>query len=446
MVRWGVAAAGLLALIVLASGLLYEYVIKPNQTLATVGSATISRQDYWKSRAVGLYDQALQYQDFAQFVGPDQQGQYLALAQQSLAQLPTVWGSTDVDPASLEKMIDDQIYLQGIGDLGIEMTDDEIRTFALNRFAPPGAPLIAPSPTATLTAERAAMATSTAAALFATPVGSPIAGTPVAGTPIAGTPAMASPVAATPAATPLDIVPTAPPATPNPAEARATAEAGFAQFADDVFSLAHLSQEEYQRLVAAPALARQKVSDALAATVGQSAPQVHAAHILLPTREEAEAARARVTEGGEDFATVARELSTDESTAANGGDLGWFTREEMVAPFAAAAFNLEPGSISEPVETEFGWHVIQVKERDPDRPLTDLQINRLQQAAEERWLEEERAKLTVSSTLPPTPTPFSSNFTPPVGAPPLPPPTPLPVATTEAATPIGISVAGTPAG
>ena len=141
--------------------------------------------------------------------------------------------------------------------------------------------------------------------------------------------------------------------------------------------------------------------------VGQSAPQVRAAHILLPTREEAEAARARVTEGGEDFATVARELSTDESTAANGGELGWFTREEMVAPFAEAAFALEPGAISEPVETEFGWHVIQVEERDPDRPLTDSQINRLQQTAEERWLAEERAKLTVTSTLPPTPTPFA---------------------------------------
>ena len=125
MVRWGVAAAGLLALIVLAGGLLYEYVIKPNQTLATVGSVSISRQDYWKSRAIDLYEQALQYQDFAQFVGPEQQGQYLALAQQSLAQLPTVWGSTDVDPASLEKMIDDQIYLQGMDDLG---TRDDPRT------------------------------------------------------------------------------------------------------------------------------------------------------------------------------------------------------------------------------------------------------------------------------------------------------------------------------
>ena len=184
------------------------------------------------------------------------------------------------------------------------MTEDEIRTFALNRFAPPGAPLIAPSPTATLTAERAAMATSTACVTLCH--AARVAGRGNADARHAGrrTPGLASPIAATPAATPLDIVPTAPAATPNPAEARATAEAGFAQFADDGLPLAHLSQEDYQRLVAAPALARQKVGDALAATVGQSAPQA-AAHIL-PYARAAEAARVRVTDGGEDFATVAR--------------------------------------------------------------------------------------------------------------------------------------------
>jgi len=446
MVRWGVAIAGILALTVLAGGLLYEYVIKPNQTLATVGSVSISRQDYWKSRANDLYEQALQFQDFAQFVGPDQQGQYLALAQQSLAQLPDVWGSTDVDPASLERMIEDQVFLQGLDDLGLTITPDEIRTFALNRFAPPGAPLIPPSPTATFTAERVAMATSTAASFVATPLATPVAGTPLNGTPVAATSIAATPLAGTPAATPLAAVPTAPAATPGPAEALATAEAGFAQFEEEFFGLAHLSRQDYERLVATPALARQKVSDSLAATVGQSAPQVSAVHILLPTREEAELARTRVTEGGEQFATVAAELSTDTGTAANGGELGWFTREEMVVPFAEAAFALEPGAVSEPVETEFGWHVIQAVESDPERPLTDIQINRLQQAAAERWLAEQRTELAVTSTLPPTATPFSRDFVPPAGAPPLPPPTPLPLPASPAATPVGSTAVGTPSG
>jgi hypothetical protein len=444
MIRWGVTIAGAAILLVIIAGVTYDRIIKPNQTLAVVGPETISRQEYWKSRANDLYEQAFQYQDFARFVGPDQQGQYLARAQQSLSQVPEVWGSTDVDPTSLERMIEDQIYLQGLDDLGLEMSPDEIRTFALNRFAPPGSPLLPPSPTPTLTAERAAMATSTTAALLATSIGTPIAGTPRAGTATAATPA-ATPVSSTPAATPVSDVTPAAPATPGPAEARATAEADFARYAEDLYPLAHLSQEDYEQLVAAPNLARQKVADALAATIGQSAPQVHAWHILVPTREDAEAARARII-AGEDFAAVAQELSTDDSTGANGGDLGWFTREEMVAPFAEAAFSLEPGELSEPVESEFGWHIIEVAESDADRPLTDTQIARLEQAAIDRWLAEQRSALTITSTLPPTPTPFPRDFQPPAGAPPPPPPTPLPLPASPGATPVAIPVVGTPVG
>jgi peptidyl-prolyl cis-trans isomerase C len=418
-----------------------------------VGDVSISRQDYWKARANDLYEQALQYQNFAQFVGPDQQGQYQALAEQSLSQIPTTWGGTDVDRPTLEKMIEDQIYLQGLPELGLDVTPEEIHTYALNRFAPPTAPLLTPVPTPTLTAARAAMATSTAAAFLAppegspalaTPLASPVAGTPAVGTPMGGTPA-ATPMSDSAAATPVTTVPTFPPATPNPEEARATAEAGLAQFKTQFLDLAHLSPADYERLVAAPALAREEVRNALAATVGQSAPQVHAAHILVPTREEAEAARVRVVDGGEPFATVAREVSTDTGTAENGGDLGWFTREEMVAPFAEAAFALEPGAISEPVESEFGWHVINTIAKDPDRVLTDSQISRLQQAAVTRWVDAERAALSISSTLPPSPTPLPPRFAPPVGAPSPPTPT-LPPVASPLASPVPVTIAGTPAG
>jgi peptidyl-prolyl cis-trans isomerase C len=88
--------------------------------------------------------------------------------------------------------------------------------------------------------------------------------------------------------------------------------------------------------------------------------EVHARHILLPTEEEAKAALARV-KGGEDFAKVATELSKDPG--AEGGDLGWFTKDKMVPEFADAAFKLQPGQISDPVKSQFGWHIIKVEER-----------------------------------------------------------------------------------
>jgi len=87
-------------------------------------------------------------------------------------------------------------------------------------------------------------------------------------------------------------------------------------------------------------------------------PEVHARHILLPSEEEAKAALARV-KAGEDFAKVATELSKDP--AGDGGDLGWFTKDRMVPEFADAAFKLEPGQVSEPVKSQFGWHIIKVE-------------------------------------------------------------------------------------
>lgn len=90
--------------------------------------------------------------------------------------------------------------------------------------------------------------------------------------------------------------------------------------------------------------------------------QVHARHILLAKREEAVAVIADLKKGM-DFAELAKQRSTDPAGKA-GGDLGFFTRDEMVPEFADAAFKLKNGEISpEPVQTKFGWHVIQVQER-----------------------------------------------------------------------------------
>jgi len=97
--------------------------------------------------------------------------------------------------------------------------------------------------------------------------------------------------------------------------------------------------------------------------------EVHARHILVGTEEEAKEVAERLKKG-EDFATVAKEKSQD--TNAEGGDLGFFARGQMLKPFEDAAFALDVGQVSEPVQTQFGWHIIKVEEkRDQAVPTFD---------------------------------------------------------------------------
>jgi peptidyl-prolyl cis-trans isomerase C len=99
-------------------------------------------------------------------------------------------------------------------------------------------------------------------------------------------------------------------------------------------------------------------------TVKALAPEeeVRARHILVETEDDAKTAHARV-KGGEDFAKVAAELSKDPGSKGEGGDLGFFARDRMVEAFAEAAFKLAPGEVSDPVKTQFGFHVIKVEEK-----------------------------------------------------------------------------------
>ena len=90
--------------------------------------------------------------------------------------------------------------------------------------------------------------------------------------------------------------------------------------------------------------------------------QVNASHILVDTEEEAMDIKQQLDEGG-DFAELAAEYSKDPSNAGQGGALGFFGKGQMVAPFEEAAFSMEPGEISEPVQTDFGYHIIRVEEK-----------------------------------------------------------------------------------
>lgn len=105
---------------------------------------------------------------------------------------------------------------------------------------------------------------------------------------------------------------------------------------------------------------------------GPKQEEVRARHILVDSREEAEAVIAAVKNGG-DFIELAKKRSKGPS-GAGGGDLGYFDRVAMVAPFSDAAFKLKKGKVSDPVKTQFGWHVIKLEDRrtKPTPALDDV--------------------------------------------------------------------------
>jgi peptidyl-prolyl cis-trans isomerase C len=90
-------------------------------------------------------------------------------------------------------------------------------------------------------------------------------------------------------------------------------------------------------------------------------PEVRARHILVESEDDAKAVKAELDKGA-DFAELAKKKSKDPG-ASDGGDLGFFTKEQMVPEFSAVAFTLEPGKISDPVKSQFGWHIIKVEEK-----------------------------------------------------------------------------------
>jgi peptidyl-prolyl cis-trans isomerase C len=104
---------------------------------------------------------------------------------------------------------------------------------------------------------------------------------------------------------------------------------------------------------------RQVYDDAVKSMGGQE--EVRARHILVETEDEAKAI-VDLLKGGADFATLAKEKSKDPG-ASDGGDLGYFVKDQMVKEFADVAFKMYPGQTSNPVKTQFGWHIIKLEDR-----------------------------------------------------------------------------------
>lgn len=148
--------------------------------------------------------------------------------------------------------------------------------------------------------------------------------------------------------------------------------------------------------------------DANLAKFGEHGEQVRASHILVKTKEEADAILADL-KGGADFAETAKAKSTDGS-AAQGGDLGFFTKEEMVEPFANAAFALEKDAISDLVQSEFGYHIIKKTDyreaakanfdEHKDLIRTKLVIDEVRTLSS-AWITEIREKAKITNNLKP---------------------------------------------
>jgi peptidyl-prolyl cis-trans isomerase C len=133
--------------------------------------------------------------------------------------------------------------------------------------------------------------------------------------------------------------------------------------------------------------------------------EIHARHILVGTEDEAKTALKRVM-GGEEFALVAKDVSKDPG--AEGGDLGWFTKDRMVPEFADAAFKLDVGQVSDPVKSPFGWHIIEILDKREKNfpPLDEVkdQVSRyVVQKAQSALVADLRKNAKIERTEPPEP-------------------------------------------
>jgi len=138
-----------------------------------------------------------------------------------------------------------------------------------------------------------------------------------------------------------------------------------------------------------PEKMQQRYQERLKSTPAEE--EVHARHILVSTEDEAKALIAELKKGA-NFDKLAKEKSTDKASGAEGGDLGWFKKSDMVKEFADAAFSLKKGDLTDtPVKTQFGYHVIKLEDRRQAPPPTFEELS--------DQIREELARETVTQII-----------------------------------------------
>ncbi len=384
---------GVVAVLVLGiavAGLLDQLVIKPGRPVAIVHGDRLRTDEYqhrvlYERLVLDTFLQNLQRQ--LTLLDPeDPANSFLAQYYQQLAG-QAQQQRLGVDRQTLDTMVEEDLVRQKAAGLGLTVGEDELNEAVRSRIA--GMSGYVTEKEATATASTAVAATATAETFTPTPVPTP-------------TPTLTATTVTTGTPTATVEIPTPAP-TPTP---HVITDEEFTQDYADYLKLLKeetgLSEAEYRQIVEAELLAT-KVYDYFADQVPAEAEQVNVSEIRVETEEDAQAALKRL-DAGEDFALVATEVSTNTFSAENGGELGWFLKDELDTRFgpdiAEAAFSLEPGKYSQPVSTADGWRIIKVNERDV-RPLTDFQLSTQQREAYTDWLEEARTAEGVDITWEP---------------------------------------------
>ena len=168
---------------------------------------------------------------------------------------------------------------------------------------------------------------------------------------------------------------------------------GQASF-EEWLQISNLTYEDFREEIRFQLLAL-AIFERVTGSVLATAEQVHARHILVDTEGEAQAILTQL-QAGEEFAALAQQLSQDENTKEAGGDLGFFPRELLISlEVEEAAFALLPGQISEVVRSQFGYHIVQVLEKVPDRPLPPELLNSMKEQAFAGWMQEQWDGATI---------------------------------------------------
>lgn len=365
-----------LALLVLAAGLLYQSVIIPNTTVAKVNGERISTGDLWKLTRFDQFQRVSQLQSLLQYqdqIDPGgAQGFFTSQIQEMRNNLINSEAATN---RVLEQMIEEKLLRQLAASNNITVSDAEVQVRLESLIASQQGFVTAPD--ATATAEALAAAT-------ATPSPTP-------------SPTPTSTVAST-----LTVPTVAPEPTPTAHVQTVTEfDAGLEQLLTNVSQGANISKAEaralYTSLISAELL-RTKVTEQLGDQMPTSGEQVRARHILISVAADASEADSALAlaeaisitqrlRAGEDFATLATQYSDDTGSAQQGGDLGFFPRGQMVAEFEDVAFSQPIGEISDPVKSQFGYHIIEVTEQRPGDPSFSA------------WLQEQKAAAQIQRAL-----------------------------------------------